>query len=63
MADDARREAATVTFVVSASGVAVIGISAPFWGLAAGLVLLAMQRLGTGRAPSQAPRAGDGDEP
>ncbi|MDX6728184.1 MAG: benzoate rane transport protein [Baekduia sp.] len=62
MADDARREAATVTFVVSASGVAVIGISAPFWGLAAGLVLLAVQRLGIGRARSQAPAAGDGDE-
>jgi benzoate membrane transport protein len=45
--DDERREAAIVTFVVCASGVTVVGISAPFWGLVAGLALLAVQRAGT----------------
>lgn len=42
--DDERREAAIVTFAVTASGVTALGISAPFWGLVAGLVLLAVQR-------------------
>jgi benzoate membrane transport protein len=43
--DDAdQREAAVVTFVVSASGVTALGISAPFWGLVAGLVLIGVQR-------------------
>jgi benzoate membrane transport protein len=36
-ADARYREAATVTLVVSASGITAAGISAPFWGLAAGL--------------------------
>jgi len=47
--DDEQREAAIVTFVVSASGVTVIGISAPFWGLVAGLVLLGVQQARYGR--------------
>ncbi|MCW2993969.1 MAG: ydcO, partial [Conexibacter sp.] len=47
--DDEQREAAIVTFVVSASGVTAIGISAPFWGLVAGLVLLGVQRARYGR--------------
>jgi benzoate membrane transport protein len=42
--DDEKREAAIVTFAVTASGVTALGISAPFWGLVAGLVLLAVQR-------------------
>ena len=37
------RDAAVVTLVVSASGVAPLGVSAPFWGLVAGLALLAAQ--------------------
>ncbi len=44
MGDPDRREAATLTFVVSASGVTAAGISAPFWGLVAGLAFLALQR-------------------
>jgi benzoate membrane transport protein len=44
MQDADRREAAVVTFVVSASGVTAAGISAPFWGLVAGLAFLALQR-------------------
>jgi benzoate membrane transport protein len=41
--DEQQREAAIVTFVVCASGVTVVGISAPFWGLVAGLLLLVVQ--------------------
>lgn len=43
-ADAERREAAIVTFVVSASSITVAGISAPFWGLVAGLAYLGLQR-------------------
>jgi benzoate membrane transport protein len=42
--EPARREAAVVTFVVSASGVTLLGISSPFWGLVAGLAVLGLQR-------------------
>ena len=43
---------AIITFVVSASAVTVLGISAPFWGLLAGLAVLGVQRAGAvpGRA-------------
>jgi benzoate membrane transport protein len=44
-ADPERREAAVVAFVVSASGVAVLGISAPFWGLLAGIAFLGLGRV------------------
>ena len=37
LADAERREAATITFVVSASAVTIWNIGAPFWGLVAGL--------------------------
>ncbi|HZB77101.1 MAG TPA: benzoate/H(+) symporter BenE family transporter [Solirubrobacteraceae bacterium] len=50
MADAERRDAAIVTFVVSASGIAVAGISAPFWGLVAGLAYAAVQRARVTRA-------------
>jgi len=43
-ADAERREAAIVTFVVSASAITAAGISAPFWGLVAGLAYLGLQR-------------------
>jgi benzoate membrane transport protein len=43
-ADAERREAAVVTFAVSASGIALLGISAPFWGLVAGLAYLLLTR-------------------
>ena len=43
-ADAERREAAVVTFVVSASSITAAGISAPFWGLVAGLAYLGLQR-------------------
>jgi benzoate membrane transport protein len=47
--DDARREAAMITFVVSASGATIAGISAPFWGLLGGLGFLAVQRVSARR--------------
>jgi benzoate membrane transport protein len=52
MADAARRDAAVITFVVSASGITVGGISAPFWGLVAGLAYTALQRARTAPAPA-----------
>ena len=39
------REAAVVTFVVTASGVSLAGLGAPVWGLAAGLAVLGVARL------------------
>ena len=46
VADPARREAAVVTFLVSASGLAIWGIGGAFWGLLAGGVMLALERVG-----------------
>jgi benzoate membrane transport protein len=43
-----RRFAAAVTLAVTASGVAALGIGAAFWGLAAGLLVLGVERLGRG---------------
>ncbi|MEZ5818435.1 MAG: benzoate/H(+) symporter BenE family transporter [Hyphomicrobiaceae bacterium] len=45
VADDRHRFAAVVTFAVTASGIAVAGIGAPFWGLLAGLLVLGLDRL------------------
>ena len=45
VADESRRDAAIVAFVVSASGIDPLGVTAPFWGLLAGLLLLGAQRL------------------
>jgi benzoate membrane transport protein len=44
MAEPDQREAAVVTLLVSASGIMALGVSAPFWGLLAGLALLGLQR-------------------
>ena len=44
MADPAMRDAAIVTLVVSASGITAFGISAPFWGLCAGLIVHGLMR-------------------
>ncbi|TCZ66742.1 benzoate/H(+) symporter BenE family transporter [Roseicella aquatilis] len=38
------REAAVITFLVTASGLTVLGISGPFWGLLAGGAMLALHR-------------------
>ncbi|MEO6125039.1 MAG: benzoate/H(+) symporter BenE family transporter [Ilumatobacteraceae bacterium] len=44
MADPSMRDAAVVTLVVSASGITALGISAPFWGLSAGLIVHGVMR-------------------
>jgi benzoate membrane transport protein len=45
MADERLREAATIVLVGSASGITALGVSAPFWGLLAGLAFLGAQAL------------------
>jgi benzoate membrane transport protein len=54
--DEPRRDAALATLVVTASGITAAGLGAPFWGLAGGLAVLAVQRLGT-RRKSAGPQA------
>jgi benzoate membrane transport protein len=54
--DEPRRDAALATLVITASGIAAAGLGAPFWGLAGGLAVLAVQRLGT-RHNSAGPQA------
>ena len=44
-AQPAQRFAATITLVVTGSGVVAFGIGAAFWGLAAGLVVFGLERL------------------
>ncbi|MFD0786956.1 benzoate/H(+) symporter BenE family transporter, partial [Micromonospora azadirachtae] len=39
-----RREAAVVTFVVTASGVTLLGVGGAFWGLVAGCLMLLLFR-------------------
>jgi benzoate membrane transport protein len=41
--EESSREAAVITFLVTASGVSLLGIGAPFWGLVAGVLALAVQ--------------------
>lgn len=45
------REAAVITFAVSASGITVLSIGAPFWGLVCGLAFEVTQRAGRRRQP------------
>ena len=44
MKDDANREAALITFLVTLSGVVIAGIGAAFWGVVAGALALAVQQ-------------------
>ncbi|MGB3376964.1 MAG: benzoate/H(+) symporter BenE family transporter, partial [Microbacterium sp.] len=44
--DPGERMPAVITFVVAASGVAVLGISAAFWALVAGLIARGVTHLG-----------------
>jgi benzoate membrane transport protein len=46
MHDVAQREAALITFVVTASGLSLWGVGAAFWGVVAGALALAVQRAG-----------------
>ncbi|MDP9863703.1 MULTISPECIES: benzoate/H(+) symporter BenE family transporter [Streptosporangium] len=52
VADPKSREAAVVTFVVTASGLTLLGVGAAFWGLVAGGLMTLLQR---GRAPRPSP--------
>jgi benzoate membrane transport protein len=45
MKDEGRREAALITYLVTASGLTLGGIGAAFWGVVAGALALAVQRL------------------
>ncbi len=42
LADNEQREPALITFLVTASGISLLGIGAAFWGLVAGVVMLAV---------------------
>ena len=50
MADERDRDAALITFGVTASGLSVAGIGSAFWGLAAGLLALGVARANYNRA-------------
>ena len=47
--DEAHREAALITFLVTLSGVTLAGIGSAFWGVVAGAVALAVQQVGRAR--------------
>ena len=49
LAAERQRFAAVLTLVVTASGVSVLGIGAPFWGLSAGLIVLGLDGLAARR--------------
>ncbi|MET0735273.1 MAG: benzoate/H(+) symporter BenE family transporter, partial [Microbacterium sp.] len=49
--DPGERLPAVVTFLVAASGVAILGVSAAFWALVAGLVVRFVLHAGRGRRP------------
>jgi benzoate membrane transport protein len=57
MHDDAHREAALITFLVTLSGLSLLGIGSAFWGVVAGATALFVQqwRPGAARAPRQPP--------
>lgn len=48
LANDRERESALITFLVTASGLALFGIGSAFWGLVAGALALAVQRVRAG---------------
>ena len=49
--DDAQREAALITFLVTLSGVSLAGVGSAFWGVVAGALALFVQQW---RAPQSA---------
>ena len=49
LADDAHREAALITFLVTLSGVVVAGVGSAFWGVVAGALALFVQQYGRTR--------------
>lgn len=56
MRDENDRFPAIITFVVTASGIVVLGVGAAFWGIVAGLALHALLRAGPVRKASGAPK-------
>ena len=44
--DESHREAALITFLVTLSGVTLLGIGSAFWGVVAGAAALGIQQLG-----------------
>lgn len=55
--DETQREPALVTFLVTASGVSLLGIGSAFWGLVAGVLALGVLRYRNARtSPSTRPR-------
>ena len=50
--DDAHREAALITFLVTLSGVVIAGIGSAFWGVVAGALALFVQQYGAARKSS-----------
>ena len=48
--DEPHREAALITFLVTLSGVAIMGIGSAFWGVAAGSIALFVQQYGRSKA-------------
>ena len=46
MKDEGQREPALITFLVTASGLSLWGVGAPFWGVMAGALALAVQGIG-----------------
>ncbi len=55
LAQAAEREAALITFLVTASGVTIYGVGGAFWGLVAGGAVLALTRAGASPLKRQAP--------
>ncbi len=49
LADARQQEAAIVTFLVTLSGVTLLGVGSAFWGVAAGAAVLLAQKLPNGR--------------
>ena len=59
--DESHREAAVITFLVTLSGVTVLGIGSAFWGVAAGALALAVQQAGRTKAPASTDIAASGN--
>jgi len=59
--DESHREAAVITFLVTLSGVTVLGIGSAFWGVAAGALALAVQQAGRAKAPASTEIAASGN--
>lgn len=50
--DESNREAATITFLVTLSGVVIAGVGSAFWGVVAGALALLVQHYGKAKTPA-----------